>query len=83
MSSNTSNYSVRSSIGNGSNIIVISALLVSSAVGEGDSGDRVEFSGASDSILGVGRSQRLPLFFSANHGIVSITPTAANTSAIG
>ncbi|XP_050690235.1 nuclear pore complex protein Nup133-like isoform X2 [Eriocheir sinensis] len=53
------------------------------SVGEGDSGDRVEFSGASDSILGVGRSQRLPLFFSANHGIVSITPTAANTSAIG
>ncbi|KAG7173289.1 Nuclear pore complex protein Nup133-like, partial [Homarus americanus] len=48
-------------------------VLCVSAVGEGDSGDRVEFSGAGDSILGVGRSQGLPLFFSANHGIVSIT----------
>ncbi|XP_037787648.1 nuclear pore complex protein Nup133-like [Penaeus monodon] len=50
-------------------------VLCVSAVGEGDSGDRVEFSGAGDSILGVGRSQGLPLFFSANHGIVSITPS--------
>ncbi|XP_063850979.1 nuclear pore complex protein Nup133-like isoform X1 [Scylla paramamosain] len=58
-------------------------VLCVSAVGEGDSGDRVEFSGAGDSILGVGRSQRLPLFFSATHGIVSITPTAANTSTLG
>lgn len=49
-------------------------VLCVSAVGEGDSGDRVEFSGAGDSILGVGRSQGIPLFFSANHGIVSITP---------
>nr|XP_045599010.1 nuclear pore complex protein Nup133-like [Procambarus clarkii]XP_045599011.1 nuclear pore complex protein Nup133-like [Procambarus clarkii] len=48
-------------------------VLCVSAVGEGDSGDRVEFSGAGDSILGVGRSKGLPLFFSANHGIVSIT----------
>ncbi|XP_068231574.1 nuclear pore complex protein Nup133 [Palaemon carinicauda] len=48
-------------------------VLCVSAVGEGDSGDRVEFSGAGDSILGVGRSQGLPLFFSANHGIMSIT----------
>ncbi|KAK8723506.1 hypothetical protein OTU49_011745, partial [Cherax quadricarinatus] len=48
-------------------------VLCVSAVGEGDSGDRVEFSGAGDSILGVGRSKGLPLFFSANHGIVSIS----------
>lgn len=48
-------------------------VLCVSAVGEGDAGDRVEFSGAGDSILGVGRSQGLPLFFSANHGIMSIT----------
>ncbi|MPC16892.1 Nuclear pore complex protein Nup133 [Portunus trituberculatus] len=58
-------------------------VLCVSAVGEGDSGDRVEFSGAGDSILGVGRSQRLPLFFSATNGIVSITPTTANTSTLG
>lgn len=50
-------------------------VLCVSALGEGDSGDRVEFSGAGDSILGVGRSQGLPIFFSANHGIVSIAPT--------
>ncbi|XP_076054579.1 nuclear pore complex protein Nup133 isoform X2 [Oratosquilla oratoria] len=49
-------------------------VLCVSANGEGDSGDRVEFSGAGDSIFGVGRSKGYPLFFSANNGIVSISP---------
>ncbi|KAK7083096.1 hypothetical protein SK128_015202 [Halocaridina rubra] len=59
--------------GNTAYIYNRNTVLCESAVGEGDSGDRVEFSGAGDSILGVGRSQGLPLFFSANHGIMSIT----------
>ncbi|KAB7503412.1 Nuclear pore complex protein [Armadillidium nasatum] len=51
-----------------------------SSVGEIDGGDRIEFSSAGDSILGVGRSTSCPLFFSANHGIVSISPSAHNQS---